>query len=85
MIQISNDGKRMQELIYGTEGISNDAKDKNFGIPGNSRILVSQVNDVSLNFELVCSSFPGIKNVRCHYYPPLSKSILALHKMPKIL
>jgi hypothetical protein len=50
MIQISNDGNRMQELIYGTEGISNDAKDKNFGIPGNSGIPISHVNGVELHF-----------------------------------
>jgi hypothetical protein len=66
MIQISNDGNRMQELIYGTEGISNDAKDKNFGIPGNSGILVSQVNGINLHFELVCFSFPGVREFCCH-------------------
>jgi hypothetical protein len=85
MIQIAYNGNGFQELIYGTEGISNNTNNKNLGVPGDPRILVGQVNGIGLHFELVCSSFPGIKNVRYHYYPPLSKSILALHKMPKIV
>jgi hypothetical protein len=71
MIQISNNGNRMQELIYGTEGISNNTSNKNLGVPRDPRILVGQVNGIGLHFELTCSSFPDIKNFHCYYYPPL--------------
>jgi hypothetical protein len=71
MIQISNDGNGMQELIYGTEGISNDAKDKDFGIPRNPGVPVSDVNGVELHFESVCSPFPRSKESLSHYFPPL--------------
>jgi hypothetical protein len=71
MIQISNDGDGMQELIYGTEGISNDAKDKNFGIPRNPGVPISDVNGVELHFESVCSPFTRFKEFPSHYYPPL--------------
>jgi hypothetical protein len=52
-------------------GISNDAKNKNFDIPGNSGIPISHVNSVELHFKSVCSSFPRIKKFCCHWQPPL--------------
>jgi hypothetical protein len=66
MIQIPYDRDGIEELVYGTEGISNNANNKNLGIPGNSGILVSQVNSIGLHFEPVCLSFPGIKEFCCH-------------------
>jgi hypothetical protein len=66
MIQIPYDRDGIQELIYGTEGISNDADDKNLGIPWNSGVLVSQVNDVDFHLESACSSFPDVKAFCCH-------------------
>jgi hypothetical protein len=78
MIQIAYNGNGFQELIYGAEGISNNTSNKNLGVPGDPGILVGQANGIGLHLGLTCSSFPDIKNLRCHYYPPLGKLTLPL-------
>jgi hypothetical protein len=50
MIQVPYDRNVMEELVYGTEGIPNEASNKNPGIPANSSVFVSHVNGVELLF-----------------------------------
>ncbi len=60
IIQVSQNSKKVRDLVYWTEGISDHAGSEYFGVPGHSGVFAGQVQSVGLDFQLSDSAFPSL-------------------------